>query len=106
MSLRPALRLVGVSLLTALCFTTALTQEGADAQTQALVRRLQEGDRQARLTALEEMKGRGVAAKAAVPALAAALPALNELLNDQAPVVRLAAAGAVNKITSHGTKPQ
>src|SRR5215207_9836618 len=74
MSQRPLLRLLGVSLLTVVCLTpTAFTQEAPDAQTQSLVRRLQEGDRRDRLAAAEGLKARGAAAKAAVPALAAAL---------------------------------
>jgi HEAT repeat protein len=36
----------------------------------------------------------------------AALPALHELQKDQATVVRLAVAEAINKISSHGTRPQ
>jgi HEAT repeat protein len=36
----------------------------------------------------------------------AALPALNELQKDQATVVRLAVAEAINKITSPGTSPR
>jgi len=49
---RPVLRLFGLGLLAACCFThAAYAQEGADAQTQALVRRLQEGARRSRLSA-------------------------------------------------------
>src|SRR5215210_6100213 len=71
---RPLLLLIGVSLLAAFYFAdAAFTQGGSDVQTQALVRRLQEGDRADRLAAAEEIKGRGAKAVAAVPALAAAL---------------------------------
>src|SRR5215216_5874730 len=74
MSQRQALRLIGVSLVITICLAqAAFTQESADAQTQALIRRLQEGDQQGRRAAAEEIKLRGAAAKAAVPALAAAL---------------------------------
>ncbi len=49
---------------------TAFAQEGADAQTQSLVRRLREGDERSRRAAAEEIKALGAAA---VPALALAL---------------------------------
>jgi len=55
---RRVLRLLGVSLLAAFCLAhAALAQGRADAQTQALVRRLRDGDKRERLAAAEEIKG-------------------------------------------------
>ncbi len=115
---RLVLRLIGVALIVALCLNSAAFAQGGDAQTQALVRRLQEGDRRDRLAAAEEIKGRGVAALtealkdrdrfvrvSAAKALGniggeagEAVAALVGLLKDEEPLARAAAATALSKL--------